>query len=393
MRQCELQKERGSQAPSDTGSLSSHDSMASLNDLDEDVDTPNTRSRTKSRSDKPPLEEAGKPVNAVMECCTDEVAMALRLDQPELAIGLLQNKLTEEIIAFVRALQSGTSPGDIRSLCQSVTERYLSMGLDDDGNTLLHYATYYESSEMIGYLSYKARSCDVFPGVFLNENVYGHIPLEFSKWGYRKDPAIHGRMEALTDAAREEYKVKNPTMEMVAEKFWNVVRNINWSRLFNVTFSFLIGTRLFGCGIIVSFAVCALVQYKSAIGEVYRYVLESEHVAVLFATHTVWYLVYSVTKHITGALYLFELPYLIFLGGCFVAGTCLMGSYDLFLLESLSSSFWLVGILANLFRAVCNWLPDPPQIVFKMGLERSFYLTIFSGGMYALIHVYRYAKW
>ena len=120
-----------------------------------------------------------KPRHALMDCCSEDAVVAMRLGQTAIAIELIHQEIhnaTEEwILLKVRTSYSANAG---RGVYESASNRGISVPLDrsyyarilevlvrpldGDKNTILHYAVYTEDYEMISYLAQVSRQYKSF---------------------------------------------------------------------------------------------------------------------------------------------------------------------------------------------------------------------------------------
>lgn len=267
----------------------------SLDDIDGDEagEIPDTNDNDTNGPSEEPAPEAtavpakSKPLNLVMECCMKEVVVALRMGHTDVVLDRMQCDMVEDVITTVvlSAIRSGSNEVNHSEIAEPMAKS-LTQALDEDGNTLLHYAVYYESSDTIGALYYFANTFDILAEVFLKENAYGMIPLDFTQCCV-KDESLPARMKVHTDAAREDLANKQvwPSLKKSARRLWGVISNLDVSALLgpmNFVASYLIGRHLYRCGLMSSFLL-ALVPTFSTSNKIHR-----GHAATLFSSHLTW---------------------------------------------------------------------------------------------------------
>lgn len=279
-------------------------SDVSFDDIDEDTDT-DTNADTINTQSTPSSKKQPKPTNRRMEICTDEITMALRTTQCKIAIGLYERKFTEvqnlavekvvrDYCIWKKGVIDGSDEGKINDLLRaqlnSSRKEFFLRGLDEDQNTMLHYAAYYESQEMISVILSLCQQYHTHSEVFLAENIYGRIPLDYCKWGYRKDPSVCKRMEELTDVAREEHKEKNPSASALLEPIWESLQKIDWISLFISLISILMGKYVFGRGVLLSVLICGLSRSSGAWEDssMAKAEFEWRHFVLDLSIHCIW---------------------------------------------------------------------------------------------------------
>jgi hypothetical protein len=124
----------------------------------------------------------------------------------------------------------------------------LELPIDEDGNTILHYAAYYESSETVSLIMMMVGP--YFPDIVLKEN-YRHqqaveLCIASTNDGFKE------RMELITQSAHEAFD-KN----LDEQRIWSRLKKINLlGSLYSLLAFALVGRIVFGCGNVASFAIC-----------------------------------------------------------------------------------------------------------------------------------------
>mmetsp|Transcript_16393 Transcript_16393/g.42292 ORF Transcript_16393/g.42292 Transcript_16393/m.42292 type:complete len:315 (+) Transcript_16393:159-1103(+) len=152
-----------------------------------------------------PLE---KPVNSVMNCCAEGLAVAMRLGETEVATKIVLDHISQVLDAIVdREVRRGVrDPDTLVNLALEATPRVtlnvLTRRLDDDGNHSLHYAVYVEDYEMVSFMVSEARRADKFAEFVTRANDRGQTALDFAVC-CTKDPRIPDYVKTLLGEATE----------------------------------------------------------------------------------------------------------------------------------------------------------------------------------------------
>lgn len=125
-----------------------------------------------------------KPRNEIMDCNADDLVVALRLGMPDIAISLLQNRLKTY---FQEAARNMHFEG-VKKKQEEVRLDFLLEPLDLDGNSILHYACYYESYQAIKIICQVALKDRQIDPVISQENYHSQTPLFYAE--IAKDESI-----------------------------------------------------------------------------------------------------------------------------------------------------------------------------------------------------------
>ena len=192
-----------------------------------------------------------KPKNLVMECCDNEIAVALRMDFQEVAIDLIQDALK----AFLQT-QCNRRDGYMneQEIIMDVI-RFFIRPLDDDGNTILHYAAHYESPDVMHMVYHTAAQFQRLPDVFLHENVHGHIPLAYCCPGGER-PSVRERLQSLTQLARDQQP-----MQKTIRRMKGLFTNFDLAATIATGAYIFVGRYIFETGALASTILLAVVLY------------------------------------------------------------------------------------------------------------------------------------
>jgi len=130
-----------------------------------------------------------KPPNSIMDCSTDDIAIALRLGAPDVAIELIQENIQSFMAYLINGiirrnflqgnLHKAPTEEDQLDMKYQVYRSILLEPLDDDGNHVLHYAAYYEDNEMLSYLTSQAHRLGHFAEYITSTNDHGSNIMDF----------------------------------------------------------------------------------------------------------------------------------------------------------------------------------------------------------------------
>jgi curved DNA-binding protein CbpA len=230
-------------------------SGGSMHDIDDDDSyaEPQTASPPPSfqEDEEEPCQKRVKPKHLLMESCPDSLAVAIRLGNVEAAAVLIHNKTLSVLMknALLRR-RCDVDEDDYENACLEV----LTSPLDADGNTPLHYAAHFESSEAVSMIMLVAG--DNYPSVVLEENDRGQIPVDFCK--VHIDQTFAERMEMLTISARQALRDRQVGVQLAeaAKRLVTLVCQINLLVTMQTLLSFAVGRYVFGRGISLSLCGC-----------------------------------------------------------------------------------------------------------------------------------------
>ena len=250
-------------------------SSSNLNDIDDsssqDLPSPRPSSSSSSSisSQQSPLP---KPKNPLMEYCNEEMVVAMKLHKTDIAMEILRNDLetTTKRWAYYKMMQSSSttttstlssssSPISTTGMpIQILDDKYYKhllkvflRPLDEERNTLLHYAVYMEDNEMVSHIVLLSRQVNLFPDVMLCENIRGLTANDYSL-GCSVGCTIPHTMSVLTKKAKDmmnERTLHDKTLSQ-QQKF-----NFNFQPLIWTIVSVLIGRFIMNCNWIVSLII------------------------------------------------------------------------------------------------------------------------------------------
>jgi curved DNA-binding protein CbpA len=215
---------------------------------------PTNNSKDDTTKSETPVE---KPINYTMEQCCRAIVVAMRLGLHDSAVKMLA-------MSCVPRDDEDDDMGEHESEVLKEIQKMLESSLDDDDNTMFHYAVYYESDTMISallamYSDTLEKIGDLalfYPrqplGMMLKENMRGQIPQDF----LRCSPSSYfdQRIRNLTDMAQKEKE--GSTLQKRATKL------LQRMDIFAILYSFgmyhVYCRYFFGCGRIISFLACMI---------------------------------------------------------------------------------------------------------------------------------------
>jgi hypothetical protein len=225
---------------------------------------------THKQEDAGDTPEPERPKHLLIESSTDDIALAIRLGKIE--------AMTVLICAKVMNWQWSHNVHDYQEALIEV----LQLPIDKDGNTILHYAAYYESSGTVNQIMMMVGAD--YPDVVLKQNHREQHAVDLCIAS--TNDAFKERMEQVTQSAREAFDKK-----LDDKRLWSQLKRINgFGTLYSLLAFALIGRLVFGCGNIVSFVICF--SHSSTAHE-YMNSPDTHHTNLLFILHVIWKLLLS----------------------------------------------------------------------------------------------------
>eukprot|EP00980_Cylindrotheca_fusiformis_P024775 scaffold12445_cov115-Cylindrotheca_fusiformis.AAC.4 len=179
--------------------------------------------------DSPRME---KPKNYVIEACTDPTAVAVRLGMTELALQLLSQQFDAHVqkrleVLIRQAYREGRNVAiDSETLgLKEIRIRIMTRSLDEDNNTLMHYAVYWEQPSVVRSLVQLAQTDLTLDRLMLARNAHGHSPTDFAS--IATDPSILPLMqsyEAVVKLHREQTNI-GPAAVKAGKDFLAILKN------------------------------------------------------------------------------------------------------------------------------------------------------------------------
>lgn len=169
-----------------------------------------------------------------MESCTNDLVVAMRLGMDELAVRLLDKQVNHQIQACMYdrekmyRLKRRHGAGWItqQHLVDAAMPLILLQPLDDDRNSLLHYAVYWERSLMVRILCELAQHSGLLEEVFLAKNCHGCIPMDLA-WIATRDPSILSYLQNQQQVLQIQLERTRmiPALSKAARQLWEGLRS------------------------------------------------------------------------------------------------------------------------------------------------------------------------
>jgi curved DNA-binding protein CbpA len=238
-----------------------------------------------------------KPKNYVMEACTNDLVVATRLGMVELAVELLNEQVDREIHLKLVQLQRHQTRMGFRAHIDPTTlglatirlRVMTKMRLDEDGNTLLHYAVYFESPLIIRALCHMAQHDNQLEEIVLAQNLHGQIPMDFAS--IANDPSILPLMQSQHDLVhlyRERTRIF-PALQKAAMKLARLVLHVDHNTTLSTILGFLVGRIGFQLHTVVSLAGVFILQGVQTI-ELFGEAINDDRtdIASMLSFYTLW---------------------------------------------------------------------------------------------------------
>jgi len=251
-----------------------------------------------------------RPKHPLMECCDEETVVAMRLGKNRIAITIVNKEIFRATEKWTRS--KARTPMDKRY--QKLILRVLTRPLDEEGNTLLHYAVYTESLEMIEHLTDVARQHNAFAKFMVCTNDRNLTACDYVQGCTWDNITVPKLVATLTNEAldllegKDNSKNSSPQRTKESHKY----RTLAADSLLDVLLGFLVGRYVAGSGWLASMTIIALAYFAEA-GEgapsgttaTQRTKPARLSKALFFALHTGWYLLVGVLssfQHLLEAL-------------------------------------------------------------------------------------------
>jgi len=197
-----------------------------------------------------------------MECCDEETVVAMRLGKNRIAITIVNKEIFRATEKWTRS--KARTPRDKRY--QKLILRVLTRPLDEEGNTLLHYAVYTESLEMIEHLTDVARQHNAFAKFMVCTNDRNLTACDYVQgctWDNITVPKLVATLtnEAL-DLLEGKDNSKNASSQRTKES--HKYRTLAVDSLIDVLLGFLVGRYVAGSGWLASMTIIALAHFAEA---------------------------------------------------------------------------------------------------------------------------------
>jgi curved DNA-binding protein CbpA len=241
--------------------------QGTMDDLDGDDDNENNNNNNRtndsamfpSTPSSSPL--PGKPKNSVMDCNTEEVIVALRMGLPDVALEIWSGSYQSTV---KNKMQNAYFTGETKVDMRTVTHEFLQQPYDDDGNTLLHYANYYESYQVCVKLCQTAQKAGCLEEILTKSNVHGDSPRVFAEIA-QDDQSLLAFYEAQLELARIRKTQTHfiPAIRAAVYKVYEIVRNIDIGATTGTLVSFGFGHYLLKLHVVTTLAGMVLMKTSS----------------------------------------------------------------------------------------------------------------------------------
>lgn len=175
-----------------------------------------------------------KPKHYIMESCTNELVIAMRLGMDDYASRILDdevNLLLKNLVMrpseyshiLLPVMKENRGYLTIERLTEVAIGHVLLMKLDEDDNTLLHHAVYWEREQMIRSIFRMAQYSGLLEEVSCAKDAHGAIPMDLA-W-VAKNLEIRAVLKQYESIVRlqQESKRLDLASVRVAKQFWKKV--------------------------------------------------------------------------------------------------------------------------------------------------------------------------
>jgi len=230
-----------------------------------------------------------KPKNYIMDYNGDDVVVALRFQLPDIAIGIIQEKMQKYMQQ--QALNAEMT-GQQNFSVNDVGMKFLQAPLDLDDNDLIHYAIYYESYEVVKCLCSIALEFQGLDALLHRRNTHGHTPWMFAS--IAQDVCIQTLVRYQLTLVYE-LRTKThffPAAKAGAYRFGAVLWNIDIDATLCVILSYYLGSNIFQVNYYATFAVIVLAQcFSMRHRDLNQPDREIGHVRFLLSFFVNWFLI------------------------------------------------------------------------------------------------------
>ena len=195
---------------------------------------------------------AEKPKNYIMESCTNRIVVAMRLGMEEFAVKMLDDEINEFIqgvkmqpdkyTQLLTTLAKGRGIVSDKQLLEEAIKVVIMKRLDEDNNSLLHYAVYWECAFMIRCVCDVAHHSGLLDEVFWAKNIHHNVPMELA-W-IARNPAIMTVLqsyEALVQLHREHTHLGPATVKAIRQLSMSIRTNFDLIAVGNTILAYFIG--------------------------------------------------------------------------------------------------------------------------------------------------------
>jgi len=199
---------------------------------------------------------------AVLEECLDERAVAIRLGQVELFMEMLDTTVTNQVMYSIRD-DPFASRLEILQKDVEIRSRLLLEPLDEEQNTFLHYAVYWEQPEIIHYLIWLGQELDILGDLLEASNAKGQRASYFASRA--KDPSIKAFMDAQENEwqRRREATQLGPAFQRARQQLEDIAKRASLGTILHTVIGFYTGKCGFGLHGLLCAAGMGFLHYHS----------------------------------------------------------------------------------------------------------------------------------
>ncbi len=218
------------------------------------------------------LENCVKPKHYVMESCTNDLVIAMRLGMEEFAAEILDDQINTSMQwhynnpFFLMQAQRKHGGVTYQHLLSLSMPKVLLQRLDDDHNTLLHYAVYWERPTMVQVLCDLAKRHGLLEQIFTAENSHGHIAMDLA-W-VAKNPCLIPFMQTqqqVIQTHKERTRI-GPALTKAVKQLWIAARdNFDAVTMMNSFLAFFVGHWVFSFHWTVAFLGVVVLQSPNSL--------------------------------------------------------------------------------------------------------------------------------
>jgi len=235
---------------------SSATEKSKANNMD-DIDDHHEEKPPTAPSEETKNKTNAKPRYEIMDCNSNDFAVALRMGMPDIAINLLQDQIQK----FFQEASINMHFEEKKKSSQQLRLEWLQQPLDMDNNTILHYAIYYESFQTMKTIFQVSAKDGHIDAVILQPNLHGQSPLFFAE--IVKDPSILALIKSqlhLSDLFKQRTQLI-PALKLAGKRFFAIFRHLSLVTTLSTALAYYIAHVVFDMHVMTSVVGLVIMRY------------------------------------------------------------------------------------------------------------------------------------
>ena len=348
---------------------------AAVEEAEQEEQAPKSEKTAYKPSPKHPLPL--KPRDTLMECCANEVVIAMRMGLPEMAFKCMNDELPE----FAREQGQALYFQGIKATPQRLKQGYFTQRLDEDGNNLFHYAIYYECYQVVNTICGQALREGYLTEILEQTNDHGNDPFFFAQIG--DDTSILTLLQHHKQMLEDRKKRTRiiPALKAVPQRLGELMGEVGFFSTLDTFLSFWIARYQFHFHILTCIIALGLTQAFGLVnstehGESFLAQAPGVHE---FSVHICFCILWVIMKWLAGKMMQY-LPWELL---------AILATFVLAVLWSTNRILFPLIIHARLSDQLTSFIVSwktllIPSPLLKRGLSRTFLLVIAATGPRAL---------